>query len=738
VLLVRGKRRFDRLGVSLDAAIVAIAIGAIAYQLIFVGFIKVAHASEVVGGHLVYPVLAFAVLLTLGLLCAPSRSRLGGAYLALGAGTLLLFVTDVLLVRQVSEGAYAPDTLLDLGWPAAMLVLAFASRLGTSLRRVGALPPRLRYGVIGLSFALSFALLLFHALRDQDPVMIVLTTLVPCLIVLRLTLSLRENDRLARDNFGILRAAGEGIVRTDRKGSITFVNPAALRMLGYTADELRGRPAHDLLHHTRPNGTPYPASECPARRSLTEGATHRITDELFWRKDGSSIPVDYTSAPDRKDGRIVGSVVVFDDVTRQREMNERLRHQADHDSLTGLFNRRRFGEELSEKVRYARMFSRPGALLLLDLDSFKFINDTYGHPVGDRLLCDVAATLTATLRETDIVARLGGDEFAVLLRETSEEKALEVAKGLIAAIRACSEPSLGASAGVAIFAGAARRTPDELLIAADVALYQAKEAGGGTVAAYSGENGQALTWVERIRAAIAEDRLVVYAQPIVDLQSGEVAREELLVRMVDEHGDRIPPSAFLSAAERFGLINEIDLLVLDRGIELAGRTKVSTNVSALSLSDPRLLGRLERAISEGLDPRWLSFEITETAAVANMEEALAFARRLRELGCSLALDDFGTGYSSFAYLKHIPAQYLKIDMEFIREIERNPADQQLVQAIVSVAHGLGQKTVAEGVEDGRTLALVRELGVDYAQGFYLGRPAPAAEPLRQAVPHAKR
>jgi diguanylate cyclase (GGDEF)-like protein/PAS domain S-box-containing protein len=728
VLIVRRQRSSDRLGISLDAAIVALAIAALGYELIFNGFIKVGEASALVGGQLSYSVLDFAVLVMLVLVCAPSRAKLGKAYLALGAGMLLILVSDILVVKEISDGSYAPGSLLDAGWPAALLAMAAAPHLGTSLEHVSALRGRALHGAIVLSFAISFGLLIQEALGDRSPIVIVLAALVPCLIVIRLVASVRENDRLARDNEGIISAAGEGIFRNDIKGRITYANPAALEMLGYSLTEVLGRPAHALFHHTRPNGTPYPASECPAGGSLSAGTTQRVTDELFWRKDGTSLAVDYTSAPIRERGRVVGIVTVFDDVTHQREMKEQLRHQADHDSLTGLENRRRFEEEVSDQLSYAKRYSRPGALLMMDLDSFKFVNDSYGHPIGDKLLCDVAAILCATVRETDVVARIGGDEFAILLREAGEAEAVEVAKGLIAAIRAESEPSVGASVGIAPFSESGERTPGELLIGADVALYEAKEAGGAGAVVFSGQNGQALTWVERIRSALDEDRLVVYSQPIVDLRTGLVAREELLVRMLDPHGDRIPPDSFLPAAERFGLIHEIDLRVLGRAIELVrGGASVAANVSARTLVDPRYIGALEEALASGLRPDRFNFEITETAAVANMADAQEFAGRIRELGCSLALDDFGTGFSSFTYLKHIPAQYLKIDIEFIRELERNPADQQLVQAIVSIARGLGQKTVAEGIEDEGTLALVRKLGVDYAQGFHVGRPAPTGD-----------
>ena len=725
VLLARGQRRSDRLGISLDAAIIALTAAAFGYELIFNELVDVEKATALVGGQLSYSVLDLIVLLMLTLICVPSRSRVGKAYLALGVGMLLVLAGDVLVLRQFVGGAYVSGTLLDATWPTGMVVIAVASRRGTSLEGVGALRGPTLYGALVLSFALSFTLLITELLRDRSVGVIVLAAIVPCLILIRLIASMRENERLARDNEGIVKAAGEGIFRNDMKGRVTYANPAALEILGYTLGEVLGRRSHELFHHTRPNGALYPASECPTAESLTGGGTHRVTDELFWHKDGSSIAVDYTSAPIRERGRIVGVVTVFDDVTRQRQLKEQLRQQADHDSLTGLVNRRRFSEEVSGQLRYAQRYSRPGVLLLLDIDSFKFVNDTYGHPTGDQVLCEVAAVLGATVRDTDVVARIGGDEFAVLLREADEKRGLEVAEGLIAAIRSQSEPAVGASIGIAPYDGDGKRTPDELLVSADVALYEAKEGGGETAVLFQGQQGQALTWVERIRSALDEGRMVVYSQPIVDLRTGETAREELLIRMLDPHGDAIQPASFLPAAERFGLIHEIDLLALTKATELVrGGASVAVNVSALSLGDSRYMETLEEAIATGLDPDRFNFEITETAAVANMSDAQAFARRINELGCSLALDDFGTGFSSFTYLKHIPAQYLKIDFEFIRELKRNPADQQLVQAIVSIARGLGQKTVAEGVEDEDTMALVRKLGVDFAQGFEIGRPAP--------------
>ncbi len=727
-LLVRRRRREQGLSIPLDAAIIALALAALGYELIFNGLVDVGLASTVVGGQLAYPILDLAVLVLLVLICAPSRTAIGGAWAMLALGVVILLAADTIIVRQLAEGSYRPGTLLDVAWPAGVIALAFAPRLGTSLERISALRGGALNVAVGASFCVSFGLLLQEALHDQDPVVIALAASVPSLIVLRLIFAVRENDRLARDNESIITAAGEGILRTDAEDRIVSVNPAALQMLGYEPSEMLGQGAHALIHHTRPNGAPYPVGECPVRDTLTKGTTSHLADELFWRKDGSGLPVDYTAAPVRERGRVVGTVVVFDDVTRQRRLREQLREQADHDSLTGLLNRRRFAEEVSEQLRYARRYGRPGLLLLLDLDSFKFVNDSFGHPVGDKVLCDVGATLQARVRETDVVARLGGDEFAVLLREADREQGMQVAEALIEAIRDETEPSVGASCGAAPFERGSDHTPDDLLIAADIALYEAKEAGGGTAVLYTGRRGKALTWVDRIRAALREGRVAIDAEPIVDPSSGEVRREELLVRLLDERGDKIPPASFLPAAERFGLIQEIDLLVLDRAIELAGGGRaVAVNVSARTLSDGRYLGAFEKSIAAGLDPSLLNFEMTETAAVANMSEARAFAERIRELGSSVALDDFGTGFSSFVYLKHIPAQYLKIDAEFVRELKRSPADQQLVAAIVGIARGLGQQTVAEGVEDEETLAVVRRLGVDLVQGFLFAKaPGPVA------------
>jgi diguanylate cyclase (GGDEF)-like protein len=390
-----------------------------------------------------------------------------------------------------------------------------------------------------------------------------------------------------------------------------------------------------------------------------------------------------------------------------------------------LYDRDSFVEVVEERILDPRYREQPGALLLLDIDSFHLVNDSLGHEAGDRLLESVATMLREEARAGDLPARICADEFALLLQRATPEQARAAAERLIALVRERGQPTVGASVGIATFGGTGEAVSAEgLMIAADIALCEAKEEGGGrAVDSVTGPN-RKLTWGDRIREAIDQQRLVVYAQPIFDLRSQCVAREELLVRMIDESGDVIPPSSFLPTAERLGLIAEIDRLVLAKAIELAGRSQpIAVNVSGASLCEPALIEDVRAAIADGLNPAWLDFEITETAAITNMETARDFAETVTALGCGLGLDDFGTGFSSFSYLKELPVQHLKLDLEFIRNLPSSPTDQRLVQAMVQFAKAFGQETVAEGVEDAETLALVRAFEIDYAQGFHIGRPA---------------
>jgi diguanylate cyclase (GGDEF)-like protein len=410
---------------------------------------------------------------------------------------------------------------------------------------------------------------------------------------------------------------------------------------------------------------------------------------------------------------------------RQRRLEQELRDRADHDPLTGLVNRRRFGEELERELRLSSRTNSSGAVLVCDLDHFKVINDTMGHAAGDAVLRRTASALKERLRCTDIAARLGGDEFALLLPHTSEADAVAVARDIQAAVADPSaRPAVGMSIGVAAFAGGNGWAGDDLLGAADGALYEAKHSGRGSVVT-SRETGAATrTWIDRIRRALDEDGLVLHSQPIVDLQTGRILREELLVRMLGDDGEIIPPGAFLPTAERFDFIQQIDAWMLAAGLELASSGRaVNVNVSARTLQDSRFIDSIEAVARAGVDPSLVTIEITETSAISNMDRLSDLAKRLAALGCGLALDDFGTGFATFTYLKHLPISCIKIDRDFVKDLAGDHTDQRMIRAIVEIARASGQTTVAEGVEDVVSLDLLRRYGVDCAQGYYLARPS---------------
>ena len=431
--------------------------------------------------------------------------------------------------------------------------------------------------------------------------------------------------------------------------------------------------------------------------------------------------------------------VVCQDLTELRTVEARLEHLSDHDPLTGLLNRRRLVDEIDRELRYGTREDQAGALLLIDVDRFGFYNDSFGQPAGDTVLRSIAAAMADRLRATDVIARYGGDEFAAVLPEVSEADAIRIAEQLRARAADCApEAPITVSIGVAMFRQGSEVLGDDVLTAADIALREAKQNGGNHVAMYKGQPGANMSWVAQIRTALEDERFVLYGQPIVDLDGGLVSHHELLIRLLGVDGALVEPGAFLPSAERFGLVNQIDRWVLKQAIELAGGGKrVALNLSALSIGDPQIVRTVRKAIDGGLDPANLVFEITETAAVRNLAEARAFANELTGLGCDLAIDDFGTGFASFTYLKHIPSRYVKIDIEFIKDLASSETDRHVVASIVDVTRSLGKRTIAEGVEDGETLAAVRAAGVDFAQGHHLGRPGRLSAPTKFERERAK-
>ncbi len=491
-------------------------------------------------------------------------------------------------------------------------------------------------------------------------------------------------------------------------------------------------------------------SATTARRSrrLIEGDRSQYKVETrFVHVTGAPIwvAVQATMINDSESGDARRFLVQVQDVTHRRRYEENLQYLATHDPLTGLHNRSSFAAQLETHADLVRRYGDGGALLLLDLDHFKYVNDTLGHQAGDHVIARVAKVLAARLRESDVLARLGGDEFAVLLPKADVAAGQRVADDLLEALRAeritvpgTSDRTITASIGVAMFERGEGLSGEDVLVSADLAMYDAKEAGRNQLVVHSAdEHAQVrmqgrVTWAQRIRVAIDEGRFTLVAQPILDLETGIVTQFEVLLRMLDDDGDMIPPSAFLSTAERLGMIQEIDAIVVSRAIravaaagDAIATTRVEINLSGGSMGDPEILRLIERELHEtGLDPARVIFEITETAAIANIAKARDFANELAKLGCRFALDDFGAGFGSFYYLKHVHFDILKIDGEFVRDACGTRTDRLVIQSVVAIARGLGKQTVAEHVGDDATVTLLRELGVDYGQGYFLGKPRP--------------
>lgn len=516
----------------------------------------------------------------------------------------------------------------------------------------------------------------------------------------------------------IIENANDGIWVVDGEGKTDFVNARVCEMLGRDAEEILGRPA---AHFTDADGV-------AALAAAGEGGERRL-ELAFVHGDGTRLWVSLSTS--RYDGPSgPAQVYILTDLTQRRLMEDRLRHAAERDPLTGTWNRTRFEALLAEELRRSAAGEGSTAIVFLDLDHFKYVNDSLGHRVGDRLLLRVAEIFAATLREGDELARLSGDEFAVLLSGVDQSMAMQIADRLLCALRRehwRGMSTLSASAGIAVAApGDTTTTAGDLLVAADIALHRAKQDGRNRQAVYTGDRG-GFTWLGEIRAAIEEERLVLHSQAILPLAGGHHS-EELLVRMVGRDGQLIQPVAFVPPAEQFGLMVEIDRWVVAQALELAcaGRA-VEVNLSGQSLGDEPIRQAVEDAVSAGLCPELVTFEITESAAARNLDDARIFAGALAELGCGFAIDDFGTGFGSLIYLRHLPITRVKIDTQFVREMLSNPGDERVVQAIVNTAQAMGQATVAEGVEDEATLQRLTEMGVDYAQGFHIQRPGPIGQ-----------
>ncbi|MBM6405266.1 EAL domain-containing protein [Phycicoccus sp. CSK15P-2] len=547
----------------------------------------------------------------------------------------------------------------------------------------------------------------------------------------RLSRARERADRLIADS-------PHGVVVLDGQGVVKQVNVALAELVGVLPEDLVGRPIADLAARGDGDVTDYVHEVVSARGAVVE------RDWTFARSEGGMLHLATTArfTGVGPEAEIVVNVV---DISERRRYEERLSYLAGHDVLTGLPNRREFESVLAKHEAICERYGPRGSLLLIDLDHFKEVNDTFGHATGDQLIADVGGVLRAATRESDTVARIGGDEFAVLLPETDEVGAEAVAASLVEKVRDhcgaldATHRRVTASVGVVTFEAAVSHG-SEAMVLADMLMYDAKDAGrDGYVLCTTAEHrrpriGARMEWRTKIENALEQDGFEVFLQPILDVAQSRVTRAEALVRMWD--GDElVPPGRFVYVAELSGLAPRLDAWVLRRSVELLSRLQeedpefqLEVNVSGQSIGHPDVEAALLGALEEfGVSPGTVVLEVTETAAVGDMAAAKGFAERLHAVGTDFALDDFGAGYGSFYYLKHLVFDLVKIDGEFVTNAHRSFHDRQLLSSIVDVARKLGKGTVAEFVATSDEYELVAGLGVDYAQGYFIGKPAPYSE-----------
>jgi diguanylate cyclase (GGDEF)-like protein/PAS domain S-box-containing protein len=524
------------------------------------------------------------------------------------------------------------------------------------------------------------------------------------------------------------------------------VNKALCEITGYPREQLIALGRRRLTH---------PADlerDDAAERDLLAGRIDRHQGEKRYLHAGGDV-IDVSvgvSVVRDGEGRPLHLITQVEDITARKRYERQLRHMAHHDPLTGLYNRARLDEAVTVHIARVRRHGPEGAVLLLDIDHFKQVNDRLGHGAGDDALIAVGRVLQSRVRDTDLLARLGGDEFAILLSEGGEYQAQIVAADISDLIRrraivpAAGIPSgLTVSIGIAVFDDRVGLTPEDVLAEAEAAMFTAKQGGTGRISAYVTQGGvrqqrtARLTIQHQIHTALEDGRFQLRLQPVQDLATGRIGKHEVLLRMVDDDGVLTPPATFLYVAERSEQINAIDRWVIERSVELLSRlppdTDLEVNLSGRSLGDRRLMDHINAVLkAAGADPARLIFEITETAAIQNIQRARQFADELTHLGCRFALDDFGAGFGSFYYLKYLPFDYLKIDGEFVKDCTENRTDQLVIQSCVQLARGLGKQTIAEYVESAEILRLVRALGVDHAQGFEIAGPLAVDEAVAAA------
>ena len=549
-----------------------------------------------------------------------------------------------------------------------------------------------------------------------------------------------EPQRLA------LESLAEAIIATDKEARITFMNPAAEQLTSSEAGASTGKLLEEVISLV--DETDRRILSDPVRAALTSGAAVNLSRRalLLSRTNGAERSIELTASPMRNPAKeLIGAVVMLHDITELRGLARQMSYQATHDALTGLVNRHEFERRLQECIDSGHRGDGQHVLCYLDLDHFKLVNDTSGHLAGDSMLREVAKLLRDAVRDSDTVGRLGGDEFGTLLIGCPLDKARQIADDLCRAVgdyRFVWKDkifNIGVSVGL-VEISRESGTLEELLAAADTACYVAKKQGSGRVVVYSARD-EALArhtgeiqWLQRLQGALRENRFQLYHQVIVaahDEEGGPAM--EVLIRLQDENGHELAPAEFMRAAERYRLMGLVDrwvvqttLAALGRGaIAVPSNRSVAINISGQTLGDLQFLEFVVECFdSTGASPAQVCFEITENAVVANLDHARRFVGVLHGMGCQFALDDFGSGLGSFSNLKNLPLDYLKIDGSFMRNLSRDTVNQAMVTAMIELARTLNFKVIAEQVEDSAAAETARRMGVDYLQGYAIGRPQP--------------
>ncbi len=548
----------------------------------------------------------------------------------------------------------------------------------------------------------------------------------------------------ARHTKAILSSIVDAVITTDQDGRIDYMNSVAEQLTGWSLDDAGGLLLDKVFYITNSKGEHNIDS---VHRYLKSGETSDSQDKelILVREDSSQIAIEHSLSPiHNSDHQTKGLVVVFRDVTQARNLAKQVTWQASHDVLTKLFNRNAFDQKLTELVDDARSQNNVHALLYLDLDQFKIVNDTCGHVAGDELLKQISEILSTHVRGNDVLARLGGDEFGVLLNACPANIAISIGNKIRQSIQDYrfgwdeKSFSIGVSIGIVEITESSESV-ENILSEADAACYAAKDNGRNQVHLYQQDASEAaerhgeMAWFSRIQNALEEDRFLLYVQNIAPIAPDDNdGHFEILIRMIDENQNLIPPGAFIPAAERYGLMSSVDRWVVNKTFStiqkhreqfVANRYQFAINLSGASLTNQDTLNYIVDLFVEYDIPKsMISFEITETAAISNLSAANHFIRTLRKSGCQFSLDDFGSGLSSFAYLKNLPVDFLKIDGSFVKDMHKDPIDKAMVESINQIGHVMELKTIAEFAENDDIIDILRDIGVDYIQGYGVSKP----------------